>query len=72
MHVAELGIDGNMPSLFYGDGTYCGLMVDFGQNLISTPLLTIVLKTMAPSQAISNIPTHQISVATWEKLLILN
>jgi hypothetical protein len=49
-----------------------GFMVDFDQNLIFVPLLTINLETLALFWAISNTLAHQTSAFTWEKLIILD
>jgi hypothetical protein len=38
-----------------------GLLVNLNQNLVSTPQLTFVLETMAPSWAIFDVPTDQTS-----------
>jgi hypothetical protein len=46
------------------------LLVDHGQNLVSVLLLTIDIETLAPSWAISNIPTHLTSVPAWEKWVV--
>jgi hypothetical protein len=48
------------------------LLVDFGQNPLSALLLIIELKTLAPSWAISNTPTHLIFALAWEKLVVLD
>jgi hypothetical protein len=48
-----------------------GLLVNLNQNLIFSPLLTIVLETMAPSCTIFDIPTNQTSIPAWEKLVVL-
>jgi hypothetical protein len=49
-----------------------GLLVNFSQNLVFVPLLTIVLETMAPSWAIFDVHTNQTSIPTWEKLVVLD
>jgi hypothetical protein len=72
MHVAKLGLEGNIPSLFYGDETYCVLLVDPGQNLISILLLTTELETLAPSWAIFNTLAHLTSTLAWEKWVVSN
>jgi hypothetical protein len=64
MPIVKLGFEGGIPSLFYGDGT--------NQSPVSTPLLTTILETMAPSWAISNTPSNQTSAPTWEKLVVLD
>jgi hypothetical protein len=46
--------------------------VDPSQNLIYVPLLTIELETLAPSWAISNAPTHLISIPAWERYVVLD
>jgi hypothetical protein len=48
------------------------LLVDPSQNLISTPLLPVKLKILAPSLVIFYVPTHLISIPTWEKLVVLD
>jgi hypothetical protein len=48
------------------------VLVDFGQNLVSTPLLTIELETLAPSWAIFDVPTHLTFAPTWEKWVVLD
>jgi len=48
------------------------LLVDPSQNLVSIPLLTVKLETLALSWAISDVPTHLISTRTWEKLVVLD
>jgi hypothetical protein len=72
MCIAELGLEGNIPSLLCGDGTIVGLLVDPCQILVFVPLMTIVLEIMAPSWAISDVLAHQIFAPTWEKLVILD
>jgi hypothetical protein len=57
MPIAKLGLEGNIPSFFYGDGIDCCILVDIGQNPASTPLLTTKVETLTP-WAISNAPTH--------------
>ncbi len=49
-----------------------GLLVDFGQNPVSTFLLSIVVETMAHSWAISNTLANQTFAPTWEKLVVLH
>jgi hypothetical protein len=49
-----------------------GLMVNFNQNLESTPLVTIVLESMIVSWAIFDDPVDQTSAPTWEKLVVLD
>jgi hypothetical protein len=47
-------------------------LVDLGQNLVFTTLLTIKLETLALSWAISNAPTRLTSTLTWEKWVVSN
>jgi hypothetical protein len=49
-----------------------GLMVNFNKNLVSTPLVTIVLESMALSWAIFDVPVDQTYAPTWEKLVVLD
>jgi hypothetical protein len=48
------------------------VMVDPCQNILSTLLLTIELKTLAPSSSISNTPTHQAFILAWDKLVVFD
>jgi hypothetical protein len=48
------------------------IMVDLGQNLVFTPLLTIELETLAPSWAIFDVPAHLTFAPTWEKWVVLD
>jgi hypothetical protein len=48
------------------------LLVDFGQNPISTPLLTVELGTMAICWAIYDTLAHSTFASTWEKLVVSN
>jgi hypothetical protein len=48
------------------------LLVDPSQNLVSTLLLIVKLKTLAPSLVIFDVPTHLIFNPTWEKLVLLD
>jgi hypothetical protein len=61
VHVAELSLEGNIPSLF------CGARID----PMSAPLLVVELEILAPSWAISNVPTHLMSTLTWERFVVL-
>jgi len=47
-------------------------MVNFNQNLVSTPLVTIVLENMALSWPIFDVHVDQTSTPTWEKLVVLD
>ncbi len=40
------------------------LLIDFGQNPISAPLMTTKFETLAPSSAIFDAPTHPTFVPT--------
>jgi phosphatidylserine synthase len=53
-------------------GQIVKLLVDYDQNPIYASLLIAKLETLAPFLVISNIPTHQTSTLTWEKLVILD
>jgi hypothetical protein len=46
------------------------LLIDLNQSLISTPLLTIELETLALSWAIYYIHAHLTFAPTWEKLVV--
>jgi len=48
------------------------LLVDPNQNLVFAPLLIVKLKTLAPSLAVFDVPTHLISIPTREKLVVLD
>jgi hypothetical protein len=48
------------------------LLVDLGQNLVSTPLLVAKLETPTPFWAIFNALAHLITTPTWERLVVLD
>jgi hypothetical protein len=48
------------------------LLVDPDQNLIFAPVLIIELETLAPFWAISNAPTHLISIIAKERSVVLD
>jgi hypothetical protein len=48
------------------------LLVDHDQNLVSSPLLTTELESLAPFWAIFETLAHYTSTPTWEKLVILD
>jgi hypothetical protein len=72
MNVAEISLEGNMPSLFYGNGTNCWIFYGSWSKSYICSYLIVVLKTMAPSWAISNTPIDQTFVFSWEKLIVLD
>jgi hypothetical protein len=46
--------------------------MDPGQNPISVFLLAIEFETLAPFWAISDAPTHMISIPTWRTLVVFD
>jgi hypothetical protein len=69
--IVELGFEGNIPSLLFGDGTnYCTYSGSM-QNLVCVPLLTVEFETLT-LLFISNAPTHLISTLAWERLVVLD
>jgi hypothetical protein len=48
------------------------LLVDLGLGYIYVPLVAVELEILAPSWACSNVPTHLISIPTWERCMVLN
>jgi len=63
VHVAELDLEGSMPSLLYGTGIDCCLLVDLNPSLKSIILLpAIELKILAPFWAIFSVLSHLIYV----------
>jgi hypothetical protein len=72
MNVAKISLEGNMPSLFYGNGTNCWIFYGSWSKSYICSYLIVVLKTMAPSWAISNTPIDQTFAFSWEKLIVLD
>ncbi len=48
------------------------VIMDLGQNLVYGLLLTIELKTLVPSWAISNIVAHHASAPALDKLVVFD
>jgi hypothetical protein len=72
MPIAKLGLEGNIPSLFCGDGTNCWTLVDPSQNLVYVPLLTTELKTWALFWTIFNFPfVFDVVVITFLTIMLL-
>jgi hypothetical protein len=69
-----------MPIVEFGFATYLNyfvvmeqivvLLVDFNQNLVYAPMLTVQLETLTPSWAIFDGPTHLTFAPTWEKWVV--
>jgi len=49
-----------------------GLLVDLSQNHVSTPLLIVVLETMAPFWTIFDTLVDQTFTLDWEKMVVLD
>jgi hypothetical protein len=70
MLVIELGLEGNIPSIFCGDGTNCCTYGGSSQNFIFVLLLIVELETLAPSWGIFDVLAHLTFAPTWEKWVV--
>jgi len=69
--IVELGLEGSIPSLFCGTGTYC-CTFDGSRSKSYILLLVVELDILAPFwEAFSNVPTHLIYALSWERSVVL-
>ncbi len=72
MHVVELSLEGNIPSLFCGDGICCCTFSGYWSKSYICSYLTTKFKTLAPSWAIFDALAHLIYAHAKEKLVVLD